>query len=233
MRLLPRSHLIRVYTVSHFAIPPATFKCISVRSNLGYPKTPKTSGHPNNCCNYPTTGTVSFNYRVMGPNNAVGIANSVDHDRLLIWICTVCQDLSVRKLRIITVFSANVWVCEFLVFTWFYQFRCQHRRRRSSSEGLGVGERNSTSSRGDQLNSLCNHGDAPHLETKWVLFYFFMRVLRPIKVISIILSRVNRKVGQKREIPWGKTPDHPQPELGLSHVTRARLKPTAVRWQVI
>ena len=26
-----------------------------------------------------------------------------------------------------------------------------------------------------------------------------------------------------------KTPDHPQAELGLSHVTRARLGPTAVR----
>ena len=33
------------------------------------------------------------------------------------------------------------------------------------------------------------------------------------------------KMGQPREKPT----DHPQTELGLSHVTRARLKPTAVR----
>ena len=41
----------------------------------------------------------------MHPKDAEGIANSVDPDQtaLLIWVCTVCPDLSVRKLRIITV----------------------------------------------------------------------------------------------------------------------------------
>ena len=44
----------------------------------------------------------------MSPNNADGMANSVDPDQTaplgsLIWVCTVCSDLSVRKLRIITV----------------------------------------------------------------------------------------------------------------------------------
>ena len=33
------------------------------------------------------------------------------------------------------------------------------------------------------------------------------------------------KTGNHRE----KTPDHPQTELGLSHVTQARLEPTVVR----
>ena len=43
----------------------------------------------------------------MHPKDAAGIANSVDLDQTawssLIWVCTVCPDLSVIKLRIITV----------------------------------------------------------------------------------------------------------------------------------
>ena len=44
----------------------------------------------------------------MSPNDADGMANSVDPDQTaprssLIWVCTVCPGLSVRKLRIITV----------------------------------------------------------------------------------------------------------------------------------
>ena len=42
----------------------------------------------------------------MHPKDAEGIANSVDPDQAapsLIWVCTVCPDLSVRKLRNITV----------------------------------------------------------------------------------------------------------------------------------
>ena len=42
----------------------------------------------------------------MSPNNADGMANSVDPDQtalILIWVYTVCPDLSVRKLRKITV----------------------------------------------------------------------------------------------------------------------------------
>ena len=31
--------------------------------------------------------------------------------------------------------------------------------------------------------------------------YFFTWVLRPVKIISLILSQVNREMGQKREIP--------------------------------
>ena len=43
-------------------------------------------------------------------------------------------------------------------------------------------------------------------------------ILRPVKIISLILSRISRKVGRKWEIPEKKTPDHQQTELGLSHM---------------
>ena len=45
----------------------------------------------------------------MNPNNADGMVNSVDCDQTatlgatLLWVCTVCPGISVRKLRIITV----------------------------------------------------------------------------------------------------------------------------------
>ena len=45
----------------------------------------------------------------MSPNDAGGMANSVEPDQTsrssLIWGCTVCPGISVRKLRIITVFK--------------------------------------------------------------------------------------------------------------------------------
>ena len=52
-----------------------------------------------------------LSHRVMSPNDADGMANSVDPDQTaplgvgsLIWVCTVCPGISVRKLGIITVF---------------------------------------------------------------------------------------------------------------------------------
>ena len=43
-------------------------------------------------------------HRGMHPNDADGMANSVDPDQTApLGVCTVCPDLSVRKLRIITV----------------------------------------------------------------------------------------------------------------------------------
>ena len=47
---------------------------------------------------------------------------------------------------------------------------------------------------------------------------FLIWVLWPVKIISLILSRINRKVGQKWEIPREKTLDHLQAELGLPHI---------------
>ena len=46
------------------------------------------------------------NLRVFCQNGANGIANSEDPDQTaphLIWVCTLCPDLSVRKLRVIMV----------------------------------------------------------------------------------------------------------------------------------
>ena len=37
-----------------------------------------------------------------------------------------------------------------------------------------------------------------------MIFFFLIWALRPVKIISLILSRVNRKVGRKREIPEKK-----------------------------
>ena len=46
----------------------------------------------------------------MRPNNADGMPNSVDPEQSLIWVCTVCPGLSVRKLRIITVMNlTDLW----------------------------------------------------------------------------------------------------------------------------
>ena len=46
-------------------------------------------------------------HRVMSLNDADGMANSVDPD--LIWVCTICPGISVRKLRIITVYI-TIWI---------------------------------------------------------------------------------------------------------------------------
>ena len=54
---------------------------------------------------------------VLHQNNANGIANSEDPDQtaplgeVLIWVSTVCPDLSVRKLMIITVANTIVFFC--------------------------------------------------------------------------------------------------------------------------
>ena len=50
------------------------------------------------------------------------------------------------------------------------------------------------------------------------LFCFFIWVLWPIKIISLILSRINHKHGAKIGDPWEKPPDHLQAELGQSHM---------------
>ena len=54
-----------------------------------------------------------FSFRVMHPKDVEGIANSVDPDQTaprisLIWVCTVRPDLSVRKLRNITVSNVKL-----------------------------------------------------------------------------------------------------------------------------
>ena len=73
-----------------------------------YHKNPKNSDTWKSCCNHPKILTRWLYIRKMRPKDVKGIANSVDPDQnapssSLIWVCTVCPDLSVRKLRIIMV----------------------------------------------------------------------------------------------------------------------------------
>ena len=70
----------------------------------GYRKFPKYSDTQNICCNHSKIWTMWIYHRVISPNDADGMANSVDTDRSsLIWVCTVCPGISVRKLRNIMV----------------------------------------------------------------------------------------------------------------------------------
>ena len=48
-------------------------------------------------------------------------------------------------------------------------------------------------------------------------FFYFIRVLQPVKIISLILSSQSFG-GAKTGDPWEKKPDHMQAELGLSHM---------------
>ena len=102
-----------MYVVSKETVDPS-FKAIqSPKSALHcqpimYRKNPKISDTQNICCNHPKSWARWRFRRVMHPKDAEGIANSVDPDQTaprssLIWVCTVCPDLSVRKLRNITV----------------------------------------------------------------------------------------------------------------------------------
>ena len=73
-----------------------------------YRKFPKYSDTQNICSNDSKIWTMWLYHRVMSPNDADRMANSVDPDQTaprssLIWVCTVCPGISIRKLRIITV----------------------------------------------------------------------------------------------------------------------------------
>ena len=66
--------------------------------------------------------------RVMSPNDADGVANSVDPDQTapLIWVCTDCPSISVRKLRIITDsynISLQIELVVLLSKAWHFQVR--------------------------------------------------------------------------------------------------------------
>ena len=74
-----------------------------------YHKFPKYSDTQKLLCNHSKIWTMWHYHRVMSPNHTDGMANSVDPDQTarssLIWVCTVCPDLSVWKLRNITVYT--------------------------------------------------------------------------------------------------------------------------------
>ena len=75
----------------------------------------------------------------MHPKDAEGIANSVDPDQTaprssLILVCTVCPDLSVRKLRNITVLQVQYQMQRFIValaqITFHFVSNQPHQRKR-------------------------------------------------------------------------------------------------------
>ena len=68
---------------------------------ITYRKDPKFSDARKLHCNLPKIQTKRPNLKVFCQNDANGIANSEDPD--LIWVCTVCPDLSVQKIRNIMV----------------------------------------------------------------------------------------------------------------------------------
>ena len=86
--------------------------------NLNYCKVPKFLDTRNLCCNLPKIQTKRSNLRVFCQKDANVIANSEDPDQTaplgassLIWVCTVCPDISVRKLRFITVICLPMPFC--------------------------------------------------------------------------------------------------------------------------
>ena len=98
----------------------------------GTHKFTKYSDTQNICCNHSKIWTMWLCHRVMSPNYADGIANSVDPDQTapLIWVCTVCPGISVRKLRISTVMSLSVMsLSHSLVYTYTHTHTHTHTHR--------------------------------------------------------------------------------------------------------
>ena len=68
-----------------------------------------------------------------------------------------------------------------------------------------------------------------HKHNSQILIYCFYLGLRPVKIISLILSLANRKVVQKRDTREKNTRPPASRTWLVSNVTLARLEPTAVR----
>ena len=80
------------------------------KTKYHYRKFPKYSDTQKICCYHSKILTMWLYHRVMSPNDADGMANSVDPDQTapsLIWVCTVCPGISVPKLRIVTVITVT------------------------------------------------------------------------------------------------------------------------------
>ena len=73
--------------------------------------------NPKKCCNYPKIWTMWLYHRVISPKDVDGIANRIDPDQRssLIWVYTVCPDLSVRNpyhYGIWNMYTVSLSVCE-------------------------------------------------------------------------------------------------------------------------
>ena len=92
-----------------------------------YRKFPKYLDTKNICCNHSKIWTLWLYYSVMSPNDADGMANSVDPDQTAplraVWSGSALFAQSVRKLRIITVPRENYrsWTGDHYPPTHWYQ----------------------------------------------------------------------------------------------------------------
>ena len=109
---------------------------LSVKHCWYYRKFPKYSDTQNICCNHAKIWIMWLYNRIMSPNGADVMANSVDPDQTAPRVCTVRPGLSVRKLRIITV--DLVWYRIFMNIKWAASWQnqqnggCAQRRLRSA-----------------------------------------------------------------------------------------------------
>ena len=124
---------VMAHLVTHTPFQPPMVWYIFVRNHYPsqwYCKFPKYTDTPKICCNRSKIWTMCLYHRVISPNSADGMANSVALDQSsLIWVCTVCPGISVRKLRIITVrsFLESMIISFPLIFTlcvWSVSVEC-------------------------------------------------------------------------------------------------------------
>ena len=74
-------------------------------------------------------------------------------------------------------------------------------------------------------------GDSCH--NWWFFFFFFDLGFTAHQDYFAHFQLSQSQGGAKTGDPWEKPPYHPQADLGLSHMTQARLEPTAWRWRAI
>ena len=75
---------------------------------MSYRKNPQNSDTGKICCYHSKIWKRWLYHWVMHPKDADGNVSSVDPDQSLVWIYTVCPDLSVWKLRTVTVILFQV-----------------------------------------------------------------------------------------------------------------------------
>ena len=109
------------------------FECFTCpQQYVYYCKVPKFSDGQKLCCYLSKIQIKRPNLKVFHQKDVNRIANSEDPDQSrssLIWVCTVCPDLSVRKVRIITVvnllYRILLLVCQLFVYLLFNKDVCK------------------------------------------------------------------------------------------------------------
>ena len=109
------------------------------RANMvKYRKVPKFWDARNLCCNLPKIQTKMPNHKgyfvTMVQMEKQTVKTLIRSS--LIWVCTVCPNLSVRKLRVITLFFSGYRCCDKFSFVgcWFSYGITQHSSNNSSGK---------------------------------------------------------------------------------------------------